>query len=246
MRWTGFRLDSGSWKIIAIAPPRSRRSSGSSCRNRSRPFSQADPLVTRAAEGNRPSTASPVSDLPEPLSPTIANVSPAATDSDTPRTGWMVPDGVSIAMVRACTSSSAPVAGGRPGNRTRPTPARFGPGWPCGSIASRNASHSAFIARMVSASAAQGHNNSNGAWFIVPRAAPIIRPQDGAGGTTPSPRKDRPDSSTTAEAAARLNCTATGPATFGRIVRSMMRSGPAPSARIASTYSCERTDSTPA
>ena len=99
---------------------------------------------------------------------------------------------------------------------------------------------------MVTVSARQGHSSRSGAWTIVPRAAPIISPQLGAGGTTPSPRNDSPDSSTTAEAAAKLNWTSTGPAMLGRIVRVMIRSRPAPSTFIAVTYSCPRTDSTPA
>jgi hypothetical protein len=91
------------------------------------------------------------------------------------------------------------------------------------------------MARIVRLSAKQGQSSNKGACPIVARAAPIIRPQDGAGGTTPSPRKERPDSSTTAEAAARLNWTRIGPLTFGKMVRSMIRSGPAPRARCAST-----------
>ncbi len=71
---------------------------------------------------------------------------------------------------------------------------------------------------MVRPSARHGHSSSRGACAMVERAAPIISPQDGDGGTTPRPRKERPDSSTTAEAAERLNCTSTGPATLGRMV----------------------------
>ena len=81
---------------------------------------------------------------------------------------------------------------------------------------------------------------------MMARALRIITPHEGTGGTTPSPRNDNPDSRAIAAATARLNCTSSGPAIFGRIVRSMMRGCEAPSERIASTYWCDRTDSTPA
>jgi hypothetical protein len=79
---------------------------------------------------------------------------------------------------------------------------------------------------------------------MEPHAAPIISPQDAAGGTTPRPRNDSPDSSTMAEAAVRLSCTMIGPATLGRMVRHMMRNGPPPRTRIASTKSAVRRLST--
>ena len=68
---------------------------GSSSRRRSSPSSQTDPPVGRTAGGSRPIAASAVSDLPEPLSPTIASVSPEFSDrltSSTGRTraGWRV------------------------------------------------------------------------------------------------------------------------------------------------------------
>ena len=53
-RCTGLRLLIGSWKIIAMAPPRSRRSSASSSRSTSCPSSQAAPATTRATGGNSP------------------------------------------------------------------------------------------------------------------------------------------------------------------------------------------------
>ncbi len=88
---------------------------------------------------------------------------------------------------------------------------------------------------MVQVSARHGQSSSSGACSIVARAPRIIRPQDGDGGTTPRPRKDRPLSSTIAAATASENCTSSGRAMFGRIVRARMRPGEAPSARTAST-----------
>ena len=202
-----------------MAPPRSRRNLASSSRSTSCPSSQAAPAATRATGGRSPMIAKPVSDLPDPLSPTMASVSPPSTSNETSRTGRTGPDGVSISIVRPRTSQHLAWFG-RSARRKRleePTNRAAGPAV-CGSTASRSASQSAFIARIVRLSARQGQSSSKGAWPIVARAAPIIRPQDGAGGTTPSPRKERPDSSTTAEATARLNWTRIGPPTFGSIV----------------------------
>ena len=70
---------------------------------------------------------------------------------------------------------------------------------------------------------------------MVARAPRIISPQDGAGGTTPSPRNERPLSSTIAAATVSENWTSSGGATFGRMVRARMRGGLAPSAPCAST-----------
>ena len=54
----------------------------------------------------------------------------------------------------------------------------------------------------------------------VPRAPRIISPQDGAGGTTPSPRKRQARFDDDRRAAtASENCTSIGPAMLGRIVR---------------------------
>src|SRR3546814_4417322 len=72
-------------------------------------------------------------------------------------------------------------------------------------------------------SARHGHSSSHGAWSMVLRAPRIIRPQDGSGGTTPSPRKDSPLSSTIAEATVSENCTSSGGATFGSTVRPRIR-----------------------
>ncbi len=105
----------------------------------------------------------------------------------------------------------------------------------CGSVASRRVSQTALSVRMVRERARQGQSSSAGACAMVVRPAAIIRPQEGAGGTTPRPRKESPLSSTTAEDAARLICTSSGPAMLGSTVRARMRKRPAPRTRTAST-----------
>ena len=79
----------GSWKIIAISPPRTARSSGSPACSRSRPAKRIAPVVS--APSTRPSTDSAVIDLPEPDSPTRANFSPAAMANDTSSTTGAAP-----------------------------------------------------------------------------------------------------------------------------------------------------------
>ena len=76
---TGFRLVIGSWKIIAISRPRISRSSGrSSCEQVAALEARACRSVTRPARGRMPSSASEVTLLPQPDSPTIPSVSPGA------------------------------------------------------------------------------------------------------------------------------------------------------------------------
>ena len=47
-------------------------------------------------------------DLPDPDSPTMPTVSPAATSKDTPRTAWTSPSSVGKVTDRSLTESSAP------------------------------------------------------------------------------------------------------------------------------------------
>ena len=62
-------------------------------------------------------------------------------------------------------------------------------------------------------------------------------PQLGTGGTTPTPRNDSVASNTIALGTSRVAITMTGARMFGRISTNMIRSGLAPVARAASTYS---------
>ena len=83
---TGLRPVIGSWNTMATVSPRNR----SSCRRehvtRSTPATRAEPLTLVAAGGSRPMIESAVTDLPQPLSPTMASVSPGRRSKDTPST----------------------------------------------------------------------------------------------------------------------------------------------------------------
>ena len=68
---TGFRAVSGSWKIMAISPPRTSRMRSSRRPSSSSPCQQDGPPVTSAGLGQQPRMLSAVTDLPEPDSPTI-------------------------------------------------------------------------------------------------------------------------------------------------------------------------------
>ena len=72
----------------------------------------------------------------------------------------------------------------------------------------------------------------------------IIVPQDGFGGCTPAPRNDSAASSRIAFAISSVKKTTIVEARFGRISVNMIRSGPAPWARAASTNSFSRSEST--
>ena len=72
----------------------------------------------------------------------------------------------------------------------------------------------------------------------------IIVPQDGFGGRTPAPRNDSAASSSMALAISSVKNTRTVEARFGSTSVNMIRSGPAPCARAASTNSFSRSDST--
>ena len=76
--YTGVSADSGSWKIIEILSPRSRESCRSFMANMSWPMKSMAPEMV-AVRGSRPMTARELTDLPDPLSPTIASASPLRT-----------------------------------------------------------------------------------------------------------------------------------------------------------------------
>ncbi len=73
----------------------------------------ADPRRRARAAGS----ACAVTDLPEPDSPTMPTVSPAATSKDTPRTAWTSPSSVGNVTRRSSTDSSV-------ARRHRPSPPR--------------------------------------------------------------------------------------------------------------------------
>ena len=76
------------------------------------------------------------------------------------------------------------------------------------------------------------------------RPALSMLPQLGRGGWMPRPRNDSVDSSRIRAPSWAVATTTSGASTFGSTSRKASRSGPAPSARAASTDSCSRTSST--
>src|SRR5919202_3352756 len=103
---TGFRLVIGSWKIIAICRPRTRRSARWLSRRRSRPSKVADPERTRPARGRRPRSASAVTLSPQPDSPTMPSVSPGPMSNEIPFTACTVPPPVQKWTRRSSTERS--------------------------------------------------------------------------------------------------------------------------------------------
>ncbi len=74
---TGLRLDSASWKTIAMDSPRRARRSSSLIFSRSSPLNRTSPPVTNPGGVSRiPMIAWAVTLLPEPDSPSTARVSP--------------------------------------------------------------------------------------------------------------------------------------------------------------------------
>ena len=84
---TGFRLDIGSWKIIAISRPRMSRISDSESGMRSSWSSDTEPPSIRPAGlGSSRMIARLVTLLPQPDSPTRPSVSPGSSANETPFT----------------------------------------------------------------------------------------------------------------------------------------------------------------
>ena len=90
---TGFRLVSGSWKIIAISLPRIRRISPSGSDSTSRPSNQISLPSPISAGGmsSRRMIVIAVTLLPDPDSPTIPSVCPRPSEKLTPSTAGTVP-----------------------------------------------------------------------------------------------------------------------------------------------------------
>jgi predicted glycosyltransferase len=104
MRRTGFSVIIGSWKIIAMRLPRRSRSSGSGSLVRSRPLNRIEPPAMRPGASSSPMIENPVTDLPEPDSPTSPRIRPAVTVNETPSTARTVPAWVSKWVLRSRTS----------------------------------------------------------------------------------------------------------------------------------------------
>ena len=88
----GFKDVIGSWKIMAILSPLIFLASGSDNSRRSVPANLIWPeTISPGGFGINLKTESAVTLFPEPLSPTIATVSPASTVKDTPSTALTIP-----------------------------------------------------------------------------------------------------------------------------------------------------------
>src|SRR5215211_3527597 len=101
----GWRLDSGSWKIMATFLPRISRSSDWCILSRSRPSNRTSPVIRPPLA--RPMMARLVTLLPEPDSPTMPRVWPGSSEKLTPSTALTTPSSVSKWTRRSRTSSSA-------------------------------------------------------------------------------------------------------------------------------------------
>ena len=88
---TGFSVIIGSWKIIAMRSPRRRRIASSSRVARSMPSNITLPSTTRPGGSISRRIDRPVTDLPEPDSPTRPSTSPAWTTRSTPSTALTMP-----------------------------------------------------------------------------------------------------------------------------------------------------------
>src|SRR5215207_8796888 len=105
---------SGSWKIIAILPPRSLRTCSSVAVTSSSSSSQISPVTLALLRVRcRPRTANDVTLLPEPDSPTMPSVRPRSTLNDEPETACTMPSSVSKRTVRSLTSRNDLFPGSR-------------------------------------------------------------------------------------------------------------------------------------
>ena len=84
----GFKDDNGSWKIIPILWPLIRWNSSSETLVKSSPSYMMEPSTIRPFAAKIPMMVLLVTDLPEPDSPTIHNVSPLYKSNETPLTAW--------------------------------------------------------------------------------------------------------------------------------------------------------------
>ena len=129
--YCGCRLDSGSWKIMPISAPRTRRRSFSLIVSRSRPSNSAVPVIS--APRVRPMIVWVLTLLPEPDSPTMPSVWPGSMEKEMPWTARTRPSSVGKETRRSVTSSRLMVPRAavgarvrRRGGRARPSGGRAG------------------------------------------------------------------------------------------------------------------------
>src|SRR3977135_683433 len=104
---TGLRLVIGSWKTMLMALPRILRISRSEQVSSSLPWRRTEPAILPGGSGISRRIDMAVTDLPQPLSPTIASASPSSTWNETPSTARLTPSGVRKCVRRFATSSRA-------------------------------------------------------------------------------------------------------------------------------------------
>ena len=104
---TGLSEVIGSWKIIDTSLPRTSRSARASAASRSRPLNRTLPDAV-ALGGSSRSTDRAVTDLPEPLSPTSATVSPGPMSNDTPSTAAAAPKRTDRSRTESSGAVTAP------------------------------------------------------------------------------------------------------------------------------------------
>ena len=179
---------------MAILRPRMLDSSVSGSPSSSCPRNRTEPL-TRAAAGSRPITASEVTDLPEPDSPTIPSTSPGATGSSARARPCTRPSSLGKDTVRSLTSSTGRrrvASSRRSGSLTDASPCCLPPAWTLGSSASRSPSPTKLTASTVTTSSPPGTGTATGRSSADRVPAAISVPSETSGGCTPNPKKDRP------------------------------------------------------
>ena len=109
---TGLRDVIGSWKIMPMSLPRTRRISSSDSSRRSRPLKRMRPLTMRpAGRVTRRMTDSALTDFPQPDSPTSATVSPDRTSQETPSTARTTAPEIAKWVCRSLTSRRTSLIG---------------------------------------------------------------------------------------------------------------------------------------
>ncbi len=114
IRCSGLRLVIGSWNTIPAVPPRMRCSVRGPAARTSCPSSVIRPEAA-APGGSSRKTDRAVSDLPDPLSPTRASVSPGSIWNDTPSTTRRGPKAIErLSTTSIALGLSAPRGGRQP------------------------------------------------------------------------------------------------------------------------------------
>ncbi len=106
---TGLSVIIGSWKIIAMRLPRSARIRSGGAPTSSSPLNRMLPPATRPGGSIRPMIENPVTDLPDPDSPTSPSTWPRPRSNDTSATAGSTPSRVANSVRRLRTSSSGAV-----------------------------------------------------------------------------------------------------------------------------------------